>query len=216
MKLLDLFCGAGGAAMGYHRAGFEVVGVDNRPQKNYPFEFIEMDAFEALERFGPHFDAIHASPPCQFYSVLTPSQRTQSEHRSLHADLIGFVREMLAASGKNYIIENVPGASKILDNPIRLCGSSFDLPIRRHRYFEVPWMPFRFLPVCKHPRIAVVPSGHSNHRKDGKRTSGNSVEQIRQAMDIGWMTGDELSQAIPPAYTEYIGKALRETRFKAV
>lgn len=166
--------------MGYHRAGFEVVGVDINPQPHYPFEFHQADAL-TFPLDG--FDAIHASPPCQFYSVLTPSQVSQAEHRAKHADLI-------------------PAT------PIRLCGSSFLLPIQRHRYFEVPWLPFSLLPVCRHPRISVVPSGHTNHRINGARAPGNKVDEIRLAMDIDWMTGDELSQAIPPAYTEWIGRQL--------
>lgn len=191
--------------MGYHRAGFEVVGVDINPQPHYPFEFHQADAL-TFPLDG--FDAIHASPPCQFYSVLTPSQVSQAEHRAKHADLIPATRDYLMSSGVPWVIENVPGAKRVLSDPIRLCGSSFLLPIQRHRYFEVPWLPFSLLPVCRHPRISVVPSGHTNHRINGARAPGNKVDEIRLAMDIDWMTGDELSQAIPPAYTEWIGRQL--------
>lgn len=214
--LYDVYSGAGGAAKGYMTAGFRVIGVDSETQLHYCGDgFIQMDAFEFFERYrnGEYEQAaaFHASPPCQFYSVLTPSQISQEEHRANHVNLIPPTRDALKATGVPFVIENVPGAKTVLDNPIRLCGSSFGLPIQRHRYFEVPWMKFGFLPVCVHPKIAIVPSGHTNHRINGKRAPGDSAAAIREAMGIDWMSGKELSQAIPPAYTEFIGKQLLQT-----
>jgi DNA (cytosine-5)-methyltransferase 1 len=211
MKLLDLFCGAGGAAMGYHRAGFEVVGVDNRPQKNYPFEFIQMDAFEALERFGPHFDAIHASPPCQGYSVM----RNLGWHKDIdYPLLIEPIRGRLKALDRPYIIENVMGAK--LDANY-LCGAMFNMEFYRHRLFETnffwlsPGHPKHTfeqgMPGSPKPRAVLMGrrSEYPNHWKLGP-----------EAMGIDWMNKKELTQAIPPAYTEYIGKVLHQPRFKAV
>src|SRR5574337_20985 len=125
-RLLDLFCCAGGCAMGYHRAGFDVVGVDINPQQRYPFEFHQADAM-TFDLSG--FDAIHASPPCQAYTVLGGR-----EDLSHYPDLVDAVRERLQASGKPWIIENVPGAP--LRDPITLCGAMFGLRRYRHRLFE--------------------------------------------------------------------------------
>jgi DNA (cytosine-5)-methyltransferase 1 len=131
-KLLDLFCGAGGCSVGYARAGFDVVGVDNMPHPDYPFPMFVADAIEFIEDGwieAGNFDAVHASPPCPRYSVATPSAA-----RDKHPDLVAPVRELLRATGLPYVIENVPGAP--LDTPILLCGSMFDLGVRRHRLFE--------------------------------------------------------------------------------
>jgi site-specific DNA-cytosine methylase len=135
-RLLDLFCGAGGAAMGYSRAGFEVVGVDIEPQPNYPFEFVQGDALEVLWGHGywgvpADFDAIHASPPCQHYANVTRWRGDQADH----PDLIAPVRDLLEQTGLPYVIENVRTAE--LRSCFLLCGSHFLLPIRRHRYFVV-------------------------------------------------------------------------------
>ena len=227
MKLLDLFCGAGGAAMGYHRAGFEVVGVDNRPQKNYPFEFIQMDAFEALERFGPHFDAIHASPPCQGYSVM----RNLGWHKHIEYPLlIEPIRERLKALERPYIIENVMGAK--LDANY-LCGTMFGLDFYRHRLFETnffwlsPGHPrhtfMQGMPGSPKPRWARVDGQRAANHPLKKTSWGDAAANVlsgwraaSDVMGIDWMNKKELTQAIPPAYTEYIGKVLRETRFKAI
>ena len=216
-RLLDLFCGAGGAAMGYHRAGFDVVGVDNRPQPNYPFEFVQADALEfigdSLDRWGvaPYFDAIHASPPCQAFSKLTG----RWHRRHLHVDLIAPVRELLRATGLPYVIENVPQAP--LENPTRICGSFFGLDLQRHRDFETNW-PLMSTPCSHHwqqPRfrsldlrqqargsLASVVGVHGHENYSGER------ELREQAMGIAWMSPAELVEAIPPAYTEYIGAQL--------
>lgn len=209
MRILDLFCGAGGAAMGYHRAGFEVVGMDIEPQPNYPFEFIQGNALS----FDPEgFDAIHASPPCQAYS-------TQTADRTKHPRLIGFVRHLLNKTGLPWIIENVEGARQELRDPIRLCGSSFGLDIRRHRYFEANWglrgLPcdhswqtprFRSLSITQHRagKLASVVGVHGHLNYPGE------FEIRCRAMGIDWMTNDELVESIPPAYTEHIGIQLME------
>lgn len=198
-RLLDLFCKAGGAAMGYHRAGFNVVGVDIEPQKNYPFEFVQADAIEYLMKDGKRFDAIHASPPCQAYSNAAKIMKQE------HPELIEATRQAMPA--KPWVIENVPDSPLI--DPIVLCGHSFGLGTYRHRLFE------------SSVRLATP-----KHRKHDKRTTkmgrppqpgemmhvvGNfsGVEAARVAMGIDWMTRDELREAIPPAYTECIGLQLR-------
>jgi DNA (cytosine-5)-methyltransferase 1 len=217
-RLLDLFCGAGGAAVGYHRAGFDVVGVDNRPQPHYPFQFVKADALLFVEGLGAHwggweleeFDAIHASPPCQAYSSLTG--RWARQH--LHPDLVAMTRELLQATGLPYVIENVEGAP--LENPARLCGSWFGLDLHRHRLFETNW-PLMSTPCSHHwqrPRfrsldkrqkgLAAVVGVHGHVNYAGER------ELREQAMGIDWMTPAELVEAIPPAYTELIGHQLMQ------
>lgn len=195
-KLLDLFCGAGGASMGYYRAGFEVVGVDIVPQPNYPFEFYQADA---LEFPLDGFDAYHASPPCQAYSRLT-----EKRFRLNHPDLIDSVREKLNYR-KLFVIENVPDAKNKLLHPIMLCGTMFGLKVYRHRYFEIFPEIFDLQVPCNHHKNPVLISG-TTRRKSGRIE--NCINEKRQAIGIDWMTGKELDQAIPPAYTEYIGKYL--------
>jgi len=227
LRLLDLFCGAGGAAMGYHRAGFDLVGVDIRPQPNYPFDFVQADALEflrmLLENDLPHgwsnmsvdgsefvdFDAIHASPPCQAYS------QTQRLHGADHPELIAPLRELLRDTGLTYVIENVEGAP--LENPVKLCGSSFGLAVKRHRLFECD--PFWVMaPPCQHPTEAKYPT---HARKDKAQLSpfvhiygtgggaGKDINLWRWAMDVPWMqTKAEIAEAVPPAYTEFIGTQL--------
>lgn len=206
-KLLDLFCGAGGASMGYHRAGFEVEGVDIKPQPHYPFKFYQADALEfPLEGY----DAYHASPPCQRFS-----QAVKKKDRVNHPDYIVAIRQRLGATNKPFVIENVPRAP--LFNYFTLCGSSFGLPIRRHRIFESNI----FVPTfrCSHTefprkyrcawnretplRVLSISGGYQH---------GISLEEHKVAMGIDWeIKYNELSQAIPPAYTEYIGKYLLES-----
>lgn len=201
MRLLDLFCGAGGVAMGYHYAGFEVVGVDVNPQPHYPFEFHQMDA---LEYPLDGFDAIHASPPCQGYSRLAAMHPGKK-----HPLLIEPVRARLRAAGIPYVIENVEGAPLI--DPLLLCGSMFELRVergdlRRHRLFECSF-PVDQSP-CRHrkgvPSVGVY--GHGGH--SGKHRMLYKAEAA-EIMQIDWMNRDELAQAIPPAYTHYIGHQLR-------
>jgi DNA (cytosine-5)-methyltransferase 1 len=203
IRLLDLFCGAGGAAEGYRRAGFTViVGVDNKPQPRYPFEFVQADALEYVADHGLKFDLIHASPPCHHYSSLQHLHPLRS-----YPDLIDSVRQLLKDSGRPYVIENVVGAPLI--HPVKLCGVMFGLKVFRHRLFETnPWL--MSPPHPKHPGIA----GTHRYPYVGDYltitgTGGNyKLEEGKKAMDIDWMNRSELSQAIPPAYTEWLGRQL--------
>jgi len=136
VRILDLFCGAGGAGEGYRRVGFDVPGVDIKPQPRNPHTFVRGDALEYLRDHGHEYDAIHASPPCQGYSHLTPK-----EHKDNHEKLIDKLRVLLKRIGKPYIIENVAGAKHELENPIMLCGSMFNLRCQRHRFFETSFKP---------------------------------------------------------------------------
>jgi DNA (cytosine-5)-methyltransferase 1 len=201
-RLLDLFCGAGGAAMGYHRAGFDVVGVDIEPQKRFPFSFHRGDAIDYASHHGHEFDAIHASPPCQRSSAAT-----RHLHDGSSPDLIHETREALNETGLPWVIENVPGAP--LRNPITLCGLSFGLMVKRHRLFESNVLLFS-LPCGRHDVDYFVIFGHEVRSRRHGHAAGrkNSIAAGRAAMDIDWMTRGELSQAIPPAYTEFIGKQL--------
>jgi len=201
LKLLDLFCKAGGTSMGYYRAGFDVTGVDIKPQRRYPFRFILGDALEYLEAHWREYDVIAASPPCQHYSWVTPSS-----HKSNHPDLIESTRQVLVSIGKPYIIENVGGARHKLVNPIKLCGSMFGLLCYRHRYFEVN--PSLLLtPQCNHNfRPLLVTTAGSNSRAIRESGSYKSVKNAPLAYGIDWMNCEELKEAIPPAYTEFIGK----------
>ncbi len=207
-RLLDLFCGAGGAAMGYHRAGFDVVGVDINPQPHYPFEFVQADAMNLnLELWVgvQGLSAIHASPPCQRYSVATvfhPGRQAE------HPDLVDPCRDMLAESGVPWVIENVMGAP--LRNPVMLCGTMFEgLRVYRHRNFEaspaIYWPPQHY----QHPeRPAEVGRKVPLHGWMTVAGHFSDVKAASRAMGIDWMTRDELRQAIPPAYTEWIGAQL--------
>jgi DNA (cytosine-5)-methyltransferase 1 len=205
-RLLDLFSGAGGAAMGYYRAGFDVVGVDIKPQKNYPFEFHQGDA---LTYPLQGFDAYHASPPCQRHSAMT--KRWGPRQVAGHPDLIERTRARIQRTYKPFDIENVPGAPLLA--PIMLCGSMFGLrsgiyELRRHRLFETSF-DLSFTPAaCCHQGLALPVYGHAGGRskRDGLQFPG--TDAWREGMGIDWMTGNELAQAIPPAYTEYIGKYL--------
>jgi DNA (cytosine-5)-methyltransferase 1 len=210
-RLLDLCCGAGGVAMGYDRVGFEVVGVDIAPQPNYPFEFHQADALAVLrgddERvwFGGGFAAIHASFPCQLWTAYARKGYGVGEG---YPDLISAGRALLKATGLPYVIENVPGAP--LENPVQLCGSSFGLDVRRHRLFECSFPVMA--PPCAHgwqtPRFP-----QATNRENKRSTVEVGVWRIplevqQRAMGIDWMTLEELSEAIPPAYTEHIGRFL--------
>ena len=206
-KLLDLFCGAGGASMGYHRAGLDVIGVDIAPQPNYPFEFHQGDALDFLMRHGREFDAIHASPPCQSWTAY---RRRGAGVGDGYPQLITPTRNRASLFGVPYVIENVESAREELRGPVRLCGSSFRLDVRRHRLFEsnIPLS----APACDHawqePRFPPA-----SNRTNLRRTVEVGVYRIpiavqRQAMGIDWMRLPELSEAIPPAYTEHIGRQL--------
>jgi len=212
-RLLDLFCGAGGAAVGYHRAGCDVTGVDIAPQPHYPYEFHQADAL-TFPLDG--YDAVHASPPCQAYSVL---RRANPEAE--YEDLIGPTRALLEQIGLPWVIENVPGS------PTRhltvLCGSMFGLgangrQLRRHRNFETSFPVLS--PPCRHEGEAIGVYGggpvgrytfENGAKKDYYHRRGGyqgTADEKAQAMDIDWMNGREINQAIPPAYTEFIGGQL--------
>jgi len=206
-KLLDLFCCAGGAAMGYSQAGFDVLGIDISLQPNFPFDFIQADALTLDHKFLASFDAIHASPPCQSYSVLAKRTGTGDAWPRL----IEPVREMLIASGAPYIIENVVGAP-LLD-PVTLCGTMFpELRVLRHRLFETN---FDIVPPPhpRHPKVHTRDRRKAHYGKTDEWTDyvqvtggGNcSVAAARDAMGIDWMTKKELNESIPPAYTRFIG-----------
>ena len=206
-KLLDLFCKAGGASMGYSLAGFDVVGVDIKKQKRYPFEFIHADALEVLAdvEFLAQFDVIHASPPCQTHSS-TKHLRDAQGNSTTKIDLIPQTREGLIASGKTYIIENVPGAPLI--TPVQVCGSSFDLKVRRHRLFESNVELVGT--ICDHKKQGrpVGVYGAMRDEIPGGGHTAKSIEQAREAMGISWMLWGDLVEAIPPMYTEHLGKQL--------
>jgi len=200
--LLDLYCGAGGAAMGYSRAGFDVIGVDKESQPNYPFEFVQDDALDYLRDYMD-CDAFHASPPCQDHSTLRSVSGT---HGTGH--LLAATRELLQQIGLPWVIENVPGAPMRTD--YRLCGCMFGLPgLRRERWFETSWHAFDFRSPCSHSDPTVTVAGHpgGSSTRDGERGFGDTAAWKR-SMGIDWMTAKELAQAIPPAYTEYIGAQL--------
>lgn len=192
LRLLDLFCGAGGAAMGYHRSGFEVVGVDIKPQPNYPFEFHQADALE-FPLNG--FDVVHASPPCQAYSKATEWRGS----RSHHPRMIRAIRNRIIKFFDHYIIENVEEARHRLYQPFMLCGSHFNLHFRRHRYFEAPSLGLILRPECQHREC--IPFDHG----------GKYPESVfRSAIQCDWMTVYEAREAIPPVYTEWIGNQIIE------
>jgi DNA (cytosine-5)-methyltransferase 1 len=214
-RLLDLFCGAGGAAMGYHRAGFEVVGVDINPQPHYPFEFHQADALTyPLEGF----DVIHASPPCQFYSDGTRASKVGAQ------PLIAPMRARLSGQSTPWVIENVHGAAEYMNAGLMLCGSMFGLAVERHRLFESPaflWAPGTH--HCEQARanrsLFPLPDGWSKLDPESVRRAYGVTGHSRQKgcpefwrllMDMPWATGPvrEVTEAIPPAYTEWIGRQL--------
>ena len=201
-KLLDLFCCQGGAGMGYHRAGFEVTGVDLFPQPRYPFPFHQRDAVEFLRINGKRFDAVHASPPCQ---AFTNAQKLMGNE---HPELIDPVREVLLELGLPFVIENVPGAP--LESPFELCGAMFGLGTYRHRLFETNF----HVEVPDHPKHLARTTKMGRKPIDGEmmHVVGNfsGVEKAKQAMGIDWMNRDGLRESIPPAYTQHIGAYLMD------
>jgi DNA (cytosine-5)-methyltransferase 1 len=191
---LDLFCCGGGAGYGYHLAGYEVVGVDIAPQPKYPFEFHQADAL-TFPLDG--FDAIHASPPCQAYT------RAQKLQGNTHPELIEPIRARLKAAGVPYVIENVVGAP--LHTPIMLCGASFGLKVYRHRLFETNF-----------PIVEPVHLQHQwpNVKMGRKPKPGEFIQPVghfsdvpfaQEAMGIDWLGQDELREAVPPVFTQWIG-----------
>jgi DNA (cytosine-5)-methyltransferase 1 len=201
VRIVDLFCGAGGAAMGLHRVfpEAEIVGIDIAAQPRYPFRFVRMDWLRYLEISDP-FDFAWASPKCQRHSTMTA--RWDRQH--MHENQIPAVREKLRQFGKPYVIENVPQAP--LENPVLLCGSMFGLGVRRHRHFECSFPVLA--PECQHdkqPEIVGV-YGHAGGRSHRDGIVFKGTDAWKEAMGIDWMIGNELAQAIPPAYSEYIAR----------
>ena len=194
--------------MGYHRAGFdEIVGVDIASHKNYPFTFVLGDALEYLEKYGREFDAVHASPPCQSFVVMARHHRKPRQH----VDLLTPTLAALSEYDRPYVVENVMTAP--VPATVVLCGSSFGLKVRRHRKFAsnffIPSLP------CRHAEqgrpIGVY--GHSFKQTKDSWLGGlraRTKAEACEAMGIDWMTVAELCEAIPPAYTEYIGGFLLE------
>lgn len=209
-RLLDLFCGAGGAAMGYSRAGFEVVGIDIVNQPHYPFQFVRGDALQTFHygtlSWARSFDAIHASPPCQAYTKSALSQRNDGKS---YPDLLVETRALLEATGKPWVIENVPGAPMRAD--YILCGCLVGLELRRERWFETSWHGFAMSHPHVHDHAVVSVVGHGTPSWVREQLGRNpTIADYRAAMGIDWMNRNELSQAIPPAYTEWIGQRLLE------
>jgi DNA (cytosine-5)-methyltransferase 1 len=217
MKLLDLFCCAGGASMGYHRAGFEVTGVDIKDQPSYPFKFIKGDVIEILKDkdFLNSFDVIHASPPCQGYSKATKPDSIYV-HYSQGKDtpkLIEPVRQALIETKKYYIIENVAGAKEYLIEPFRLTGYMFNMPIERTRYFECNFPVAELKNITKRGYSKKYAEDNGIDYRDmsvtGKSRRKGSIDVWRKVMDMHWpKRGWELTEAIPPAYTKYIGEQI--------
>ncbi len=185
--------------MGYHQAGFEVTGVDIKPQKNYPFHFNQGDALEFLHEYGHYFDAIHASPPCQRHSAMSNCRPGLAEE---YPDLIEPVRDALLEYNRPWVIENVPGSP--LRNPITLCGQMFGLELYRHRLFEANIA----LQEPLHPDH-VMPASKAGHWKPGTVMSVSGhiapIAKAREVMGIDWTNREELAEAIPPAYTKFVG-----------
>lgn len=213
--LLDLFCGAGGASMGYYRAGFDVVGMDINPQPNYPFYFIRGDA-TGYVGFLPLREvvAIHASPPCQAHTTMSNRWRGKNTHADTHVDLIAETRMLLEASGLPWVIENVPGARDSMRSPITLHGGMFGLGVYRPRLFETS-VQIAAPPFAEQPKnpLGIYGQKHDGRRlwtrKDGsEQRAPKNLEDARKAMGIDWMQWRELAESIPPAYTEYIGKQI--------
>ncbi len=225
-RLLDLFCGAGGAAVGYHRAGFDIVGVDNRPQPNYPFDFVQDDALALLSTLTVRgqwdespFDAIHASPPCQAFTQMSARWRGKGTKADEHPDLLTPTRELLPQTGLPYVVENVQGAKHHMQATLWLHGGMFGLGVHRPRLFES-----NVAMLAPKAAQCVGPIGVYGTKPDGLttyryRNNGNykgksliraakSIEEASAVMGIDWMTWDEIREAIPPAYTELIGAQL--------
>lgn len=211
LRALDLFCGAGGASMGLHRAGYEVTGVNINPQPNYPFRFIQKDAFLWLETPGAPevYDLIWASPPCQAFTAY----KRRPGHVEPCADVIPLTREYLQAVKTPWIMENVEGST--LRNHCMLCGSMFGLDVRRHRLFETSFPVLT--PQCSH-ELQRGSYPQATNRANRRKTVEVGVWRIpldmqQRAMGVDWMTREELSQAVPPAYSEFLGEMARSSHF---
>lgn len=211
--LIDLFCCAGGAAMGYHRAGFDVLGVDIQPQPNYPFRFEQADALDWLARGSKVAAAYHASPPCQAELKGLAAVNRKLGRAYTHQSLLVETREALRALGGMYVIEQPEQGAKLV-GPVRYCGTSFGLPLRRHRQFEANVA--LVAPPCAHERFTERKYWTSWRPNKEHRLAttvqvyGNAGgrEHWPSALGIDWMTPAEMIEAIPPVYTEHIGLQL--------
>jgi DNA (cytosine-5)-methyltransferase 1 len=207
-RAIDLCCGAGGATRGLQLAGFHVTGVDINPQPNYcGDDFIRADIKDIGTRgcpiWLPGYTFGWVSPPCERFSWLTPTA-----YRGRHADLITWARVLMRVHKLPYVIENVAGARHMLESPLMLCGSMFGLRVWRHRYFETNVPVNRMLPPCNHSFLPVVVSGSPRRRRgDGTLDrSEPSTQERRDAMEIPWMRRVELDKAIPPKFSEFLGR----------
>ncbi|MEU5545021.1 DNA cytosine methyltransferase [Streptomyces sioyaensis] len=191
-RLLDLCCGAGGLSMGYHRAGFDITGVDIHPQPRYPFAFFQADAIEFVRDYGHEYDLIHGSWPCEHYARVTRWRGRREDH----PDLLAPGREAMQAAGRPWVIENVPEAAwnGLLRPDYLLCGTQFGLKVRRHRAFETSWGGGGDL---------VAPCWH---RKDLLAFEHKGERAYADAMGCTWMTNTESRKAVPPAYSQWIGE----------
>jgi DNA (cytosine-5)-methyltransferase 1 len=205
-RLLDLYCAAGGAGMGYFRAGFDVVGVDINQQPHYPFEFIKANVLDLGQDFLRGFDAIHASPPCQLYTRKAANWGRERKHFIEHPDLIEPTRNMLVESGLPYVLENVMGAPMRCD--VMLCGTMFGLRIIKHRQFECSFPVGGLLPDCDHRDVYNPWSGKGRSAREHREAQGTPwIPQCGGASRKAGYTGD-LNNAIPPAFTQFIGEQL--------
>lgn len=204
MRLLDLFCCQGGASVGYEAVGFEVTGVDLVAQPRFPFRFVQADALAFVAEHGHRFDAIHASPPCQAYSL---THRIRGRE---HPDLIGATREALQATGRPWVIENVPEAAGELRGPVTLCGAAFGLRTYRHRLFEVGGGLALTQPDHTEHVAPTVKMGRPLEPGDWYHAVGNfsNVPYVRADLGVEWMSRDGIRECIPPAYARWVGERL--------
>ena len=215
-KGLDLFCGAGGCSKGYDEAGFEMSGVDLYPQPHYPYRFVQADWAEYLAEHWQEYDFIHASPPCQAYSGMRRITLSRFGIAPEHPDLIAPVRKALQATDRPWVIENVQGAP--LNTQLVLCGSAMGLPhLARHRHFESNLL-LMSSSKCQHRKNAYT-IGIYGDKPDGRRVSyrqhrlvrvAQSLDEARAEMGIDWMDWGEITQAIPPVYTRFIGAQIMQ------